>query len=135
MRSQATWEVGHTKYVSSRASCTCPFTTGKSASDRSLIQYDKSGCVQLNTKWIQRYLRKTSLFRTLSSLDPVSSPPNHLLKINILTLFFILDSTVSRKMDHFDVSFACSFFSKSREVTNTVFWVWPTSAFTLMALS
>ena len=31
--------------------------------------------------------------------------------------FFIFYSTASQKMDHFDISFACSFFSKSWEVT------------------
>ena len=36
----------------------------------------------------------------------------------IFASFFIFDSTVSKKMDHFDISFACSFFSKSWEVTN-----------------
>ena len=33
-------------------------------------------------------------------------------------IIFIFDSTVSQKMDHFDISFACSIFSKSWEVTN-----------------
>ena len=36
----------------------------------------------------------------------------------IFASFFIFDSTVSQKMDHFDISFACSIFSKSWEVTN-----------------
>jgi hypothetical protein len=41
-----------------------------------------------------------------------------LTKIMIFASFFIFDSTVSQKMDHFDISFACSIFSKSWEVTN-----------------
>ncbi len=36
----------------------------------------------------------------------------------IFAAFFIFYSTVSQKMDHFDISFACSIFSKSWEVTN-----------------
>ena len=36
----------------------------------------------------------------------------------IFASFFIFYSTVSQKMDHFDISFACSIFSKSWEVTN-----------------
>ena len=36
----------------------------------------------------------------------------------IFASFFIFDSTVSQKMDHFDISFVCSIFSKSWEVTN-----------------
>ena len=36
----------------------------------------------------------------------------------IFASFFIFDSTVSQKMDHFDILFACSIFSKSWEVTN-----------------
>ena len=40
------------------------------------------------------------------SFDPVSSPSNHQLKNHYLTSFFISNSTVSRKTDHFDISFA-----------------------------
>ena len=36
----------------------------------------------------------------------------------IFASFFIFYSIVSQKMDHFDISFACSIFSKSWEVTN-----------------
>ena len=36
----------------------------------------------------------------------------------IFPSFFIFYSTVSQKMDHFDISFACSIFSISWEVTN-----------------
>jgi hypothetical protein len=36
----------------------------------------------------------------------------------IFASFFILYSAVSQKMDHFDISFACSIFSKSWDVPN-----------------
>jgi len=49
--------------------------------------------------------------------DPVSSPSNHLLKIIFLTSFFILNSTVLRKMDHFDTQFVKLKLFRSRELT------------------
>jgi len=56
---------------------------------------------------------KTSLFCTKAFESGESNIDHH---------FFILDSTVSRKMDNFHVSlnfsFACAFVYKSREVTN-----------------
>ncbi len=56
-------------------------------------------------------------FSVQTHLNPVSQPRKTQLKNIFFASFFIFDSTVSRKMDHFDISFACSFFSKSREVT------------------
>ena len=52
-----------------------------------------------------------------SFFDPVSSPSNHLLKNNFFTSFFISDSTVLRKMDHFDIQFVIWKSSRSRELT------------------
>ena len=60
---------------------------------------------------------KNTFFSYSSSFDPVSSPSNHLLKIIIYTSFFIKDSTVLQKMDHFDISFAIWKLSRSRELT------------------
>ena len=51
----ATWEVGHTQF--DFPSCTNPF-------GRPLIQNDKSFGVQLNTKRMQTYSRKTSFICT-----------------------------------------------------------------------
>ena len=52
-------------------------------------------------------------------MDPVSE---HQVKIkNKKTPFFILDLIVSLKMDHFDISFACSIFPRTRELTNRGF--------------
>jgi hypothetical protein len=42
-----------------------------------------------------------------------------------IIFYFVFDRF--SKMDHFDISFACSIFSKSWESQTTVFWVWPTS--------
>ena len=54
-----------------------------------------------------------------SSIDPVSSPLSHLLKKNIFYFIFLSDSTVLRKMDHFDISdsFVIWKLSRSRELT------------------
>jgi hypothetical protein len=73
-----------------------------------------------NTKWMQSYLRKTSFFCTYALESCVAAHENtyYQVKIMIFASFFIFDSTVSKKMDHFDILFACSFFSKSWEVTN-----------------
>jgi hypothetical protein len=60
---------------------------------------------------------------TRSSIQPTKL----LLKIKIFASFFTIYSAVSQKMDHFDLSFACSFFSKSRKSQTLVFWVGPTS--------
>ena len=51
-------------------------------------------------------------------LNPVSQPMKTPTKNHDFCIIFIFDSTVSQKMDHFDISFACSIFSKSWEVTN-----------------
>jgi len=51
-------------------------------------------------------LNKNMNFPYSSSFDPVSSPSNHLLKNHFFkTSFFMSDSTVLRKMDHFDIQF------------------------------
>ncbi len=52
-----------------------------------------------------------------SSFDPVSSPSNHLLKNHFFYIIFISDSTVLRKMYHFDISFVIWKLSRSRELT------------------
>ena len=70
-----------------------------------------------NTKWMQSYVRKTSL-SILTHLNPVSQPMKTPTKNQSLSIFLIFDSTVSRKMDHFDIPFAYWIFSESWEVTN-----------------
>ena len=70
-----------------------------------------------NTKWKQSNVRKTSFFCTNALESCVPAQENTYQK-HFFASFFIFDSTVSRKMDHFDISFACSIFSKSWEVTN-----------------
>ena len=62
-------------------------------------------------------LNKNMNFPYSLSFDPVSSPSNHLLKIIFFTSFFISDSTVLRKMDHFDISFVIWKLYRSRELT------------------
>ena len=57
-------------------------------------------------------------FSVLTHLNPVSQPMKTPTKIQDVASFFIFYSTVSKKMDHFDISFACSIFSKSWEVIN-----------------
>ena len=69
-----------------------------------------------NKKWMQSYVRKT-LFSVLTHLNPVSQPMKTPTKNQSFASFFIFYSTDSRKMDHFDTSFACSI--------TRVFWVWP----------
>ena len=73
-----------------------------------------------NTKLMLSYIRKTSFFCTnaLESCDPAHETPT---KNQSFCIIFIFDSNVSRKMDHFDISFACSIFSKSWDVPNNGF--------------
>ena len=70
-----------------------------------------------NTKWMQSYVRKHH-FSVLTHLNPVFQSMKTRTKFQDFCIIFILDSTVSQKMYHFDISFACSIFSKSWEVTN-----------------
>ena len=71
-------------------------------------------------------LNKNTIFPYSFSFDPVSSPSNHLLKNSFFTSFFILDSTVLRKMDHFDISFVIWKLCRSRELTKPT-WIRTTS--------
>ena len=57
-------------------------------------------------------------FSVLTHLNPVSQPMKTPTKNHDFCIIFYFDSTVSQKMDHFDISFACSISSKSWEVTN-----------------
>ena len=66
---------------------------------------------------MQSYVRKV-LFSVPTHLNPVSQPIKTPTKNQDVCIIFIFYSTVSQKMDHFDISFACSIFSKSWEVTN-----------------
>ena len=81
-----------------------------------------------NTKWMQSYVRKTS-FSVLTHLNHVTQPIKTPTKNQSFSSFFVsYFLTVSRKMDHFDISFASLIFSKCWEVTNYGFLgVWPTS--------
>ncbi len=52
-------------------------------------------------------------FYVLTHLNPVSQPMKTPTKNHDIYIIFIFYSTVSQKMDHFDISFACSIFSKA----------------------
>ena len=67
-------------------------------------------------------------FSVVTHLNPVSQPGKHLLKNNFLHHFLFLIRPFLEKKDHFDISFACSFFFlKAGKSLIEVFWVWPTS--------
>jgi len=68
------------------------------------------------TKWMQSYERKHP-FSVPTHLDHVHQPMNTPTKSQYFSSFFIFYSAVSQKMGHFDISFACSIFSKSWDVT------------------
>ena len=96
-------------------------TSPKNTGERSKIilynEYDESEWSSVMTNHDNSQSNKNTSFPYSFSFHPLSGPTKHLLKITFFASFFISDSTVSRKMDHFDVSFACSFFSKSRKLT------------------
>ena len=60
---------------------------------------------------------KNTSFPYSFSFHPLSRPTKQLLKITFFASFFISDSTVSRKMDHFDISFVIWKVSRSRQLT------------------
>ena len=66
---------------------------------------------------MQSYVRKTS-FSVLTHLNPVSQPMKTPTKIQDFCIIFYFRFDRFSKMGHFDISFACSFFSISWEVTN-----------------
>ncbi len=80
-------------------------------------EYDGSFLWSLITNHDNFELNINTIFPYTFSFDPVSSPSMYLLKIKIFTPFFISDSTVLRKMDHFDISFVIWKLSKSWELT------------------
>ena len=66
-----------------------------------------------NTKWMQSYVSEKHHFSVLTHLNSVSQPMKTPTKVHDFCIIFYFYSTDSRKMDHFDISFACSIFSKS----------------------
>ena len=80
-------------------------------------EYDESDWWSLITNHDNFHLNKNTFFPYSSSFDPVSSSSNHLQKIKKFTPFLISDSTVLRKTDHFDISFAIWKFFRSWELT------------------
>ena len=96
---------------------TSPKNTGESSKIILFNEYDEYKWASLMPKHDNFLLNKNMNFPYSLSFDPVSSPSNHLLKIILFTSFFISDSTVWRKMDHFDVSFVIWKLSRSRELT------------------
>ena len=96
---------------------TSPKNTGESSKIILFNEYDEYKWASLMPKHDNFLLNKNMNFPYSLSFDPVSSPSNHLLKIIFFTSFFISDSTVLRKMDHFDISFVIWKLSRSRELT------------------
>jgi len=96
---------------------TSPKNTGESSKIILFNEYDEYKWASLMPKHDNFLLNKNMNFPYSLSFDPVSSPSNHLLKIIFFTSFFISDSTVLRKMDHFDISFVIWKLYRSRELT------------------
>ena len=82
-----------------------PKNTGKMSKIILFSEYDGSFVWSLITNHDNFLLNKNTNFPYSSSFDPVSSPSIHLLNNHFFTSFFISDSTVLWKMDHFDISF------------------------------
>ena len=97
------------------------FISPKNTEERNKIilsnVYEESNWWSLITNHDNSHLNKKTFFPYSSSFDPVSSSSNHLPKIKKFTPFLISDSTVLRKTDHFDISFAIWKLFRSRELT------------------
>ena len=96
-------------------------TSPKNTEKRSKIilynEYDESEWSSVMTNHDNSQSNINTSFPYSFSFHPLSGPTKHLPKITFFASFFISDSTVSRKMDHFDISFTSWKFSRSRQLT------------------
>ena len=96
---------------------TSPNNTEKRSKIILYNEYDESEWSSVMTNHDNSQSNKNTSFPYSFSFHPLSGPTKHLLKITFFASFFISDSTVSRKMDHFDISFVIWKVFRSHQVT------------------
>ena len=82
---------------------TSPKNTGKRSKLILCNEYDESEWSSVMTNHDNSQSNINTSFPYSFSFHPLSGPTKHLPKITFFASFFISDSTVSRKMDHFDI--------------------------------